>query len=169
MLYSALNLRGSLQQGPDVGDWYHIAIGHYNIILPSFLPSTISTEQAFWHCAGLVRKQTSDVVKSRWMKPRAMLMALERERRAQGFEREDERRRVAKGEKDLAQGLMGLGIAFSGETPKGVETESEEASKPAPEPKVEEKKPAAAPSTALMGLSMLGSMCCPSLLLATPC
>ncbi|ORY69307.1 hypothetical protein BCR35DRAFT_269770, partial [Leucosporidium creatinivorum] len=128
MLYSALNLRPYLQSG---GDWYHIAIGYYNIILPSFLPSTISAAEAFWYRASVVRKQTSEVVKSKWMASRAKLMALERERRAVGFEREDERRRA----------------------PKVVVPEVNKV-----EEKVEEKKKVVVPSTALMGLSMLGNL-----------
>lgn len=153
MLYSALNLRPYLQPG---GDWYHIAIGYYNIILPSFLPSTISPAEAFWYRASVVRKQTSDVVKSKWMASRAKLMALERERRAIGFEKEDERRRLEKRAEEsgegLGQALMGLGIGFGGEAPKVVALEVK---------KVEEKKKVVAPSTALMGLSMLGSeLCC---------
>lgn len=157
MLYSALNLRPYLEAG---GDWYHIAIGYYNIILPSFLPSTISPAEAFWYRASVVRKQTNEVVKSKWMASRAKLMALERERRAAGFEREDERRRIEKRAEESGEGLgkalMGLGIGFGGEAPKTVVPEVEKLEK-----NFEEKKKVVVPSTALMGLSMLGSeLCC---------
>lgn len=149
MLYSALNVRSFLK---GEGDWFHIAIGYYNVILPSFLPSTISATEAFWHRAGVVRKETSDVVKSKWMAPRAKLMALERERRAIGFEKEDERRREEKRAEvqGLSKALVGLGIGMRGDP-------SEENVLEAPQPQTQEMKKVLAPSTALMGLSMLGS------------
>ncbi|SCV68850.1 BQ2448_971 [Microbotryum intermedium] len=165
MIYSALNMRGNLSKADD--DWYHIAIGYYNIILPSFLPSTISAERTFWHRSSVVRKQTSAVVKSKWLAPRCKLMALERERRSIGFEREDERRRQEKlGSGEVSSQLQGLGISFDGDA-----TESKLASSLAETlspvghvATVATTQPAKsttsskAPGTALMGLSMLGNL-----------
>ncbi|SCZ90966.1 BZ3500_MvSof-1268-A1-R1_Chr1-3g02429 [Microbotryum saponariae] len=162
MIYSALNMRGNLTKADD--DWYHIAIGYYNIILPSFLPSTISVERTFWHRSSVVRKQTSAVVKGRWLAPRSKLMALERERRSIGFEREDERRRQQKlALAELPSQLQGLGISFEDDA-----TESKLASNlaktlgpvaPVVTPQLAESTTSPkAPSTALMGLSMLGNL-----------
>lgn len=135
-----------------------------SIILPAFLPKSITPSQAFWHRSLAVRQQTSAVVKSKWMAPRAKLMALERERRSIGFEREDERRRQAK--KAEAAAVDGLGSALTG---LGISdaTKPSPSARPLPLP-----APAAAPapaasaapakitspSTALMGLSMLGNL-----------
>ena len=87
-------------------------------------------------------------------------MALERERRSLGFEREDERRRVVKSMKRvLEKGMTGLGI---GEI-VGMEKDShavkiEVSLDPTPPTIiVMKKKVAKAPSVALMGVSMLGS------------
>lgn len=137
-----------------------------SIILPSFLPSTSTPTATFWNRALSTRKQTSKVVKSRWLSSRAKLMALERERRSIGFEREDERRRVAKSmkwEMEMENGMAGLGL---GEI-VGMESDSKvfensvkiEVSLDSSPPVVVEvvKKAAKAPSIALMGVSMLGS------------
>lgn len=73
-------------------------------------------------------------------------MALERERRAIGFEKEDERRRVEK--LGLVEKLEGLGLGDVGmEEDPGVRED---------EP-MGEKKSDVAPNVALMGVSMLGS------------
>jgi hypothetical protein len=82
-----------------------------------------------------------------------MLMALEREERAEGFERmdvEDERQR------QIVEGLKGLGI----EGGVGEDVEVKPVSvvvKKVEEKKVEEVKIAKVPSQALMGVSVLGS------------
>lgn len=173
MLYSALNLRPFLKQS---GDWYKIAIGYYkfvyshfhtsnkvltshslSIILPTFLPSTRSAADTFWARALSTRQQTSKVVKSRFLACRSKLMALERERRAIGFEKEDERRRVEKRAEGLGDGfagaLKGLGLGFGElgmkDTIERRPVEIVKASQP--------PKKVVAPSVALMGVSMLGS------------
>ena len=159
MLYSALNVRPFLQ---NEGDWYHIAIGYYNIILPAFLPKTITPAQAFWHRSLVVRQQTSAVVKSKWMAPRTKLMALERERRSIGFEIEDESRRQAKKAETVAAGLAqavtGLGISDSTEPVILPPPVSAPVPAPAPAPAPAPPKKVVTPSTALMGLSMLGNL-----------
>lgn len=133
-----------------------------SIILPSFLPSTSTPTAVFWNRALSTRKQTSKVVKSRWLPSRAKLMALERERRSIGFEREDERRRVAKSTKrEMEKGMAGLGIGeICGmendakiENPVKIQVSLDPTS---PVVVVVEKKPKV-PSVALMGVSMLGS------------
>lgn len=151
MLYSALNLRPYLKKS---GDWYHIAIGYYNIILPSFMPSALSSTAAFWHRAASVRAQTSKVVKSKFLAGRSQLMALEREQRAIGFEIEDERRRQEKLRASVALSDKMVGLGFNPVS----------STKLAPAAIIVPKKqdstqaaPKKAPNTALMGLSMLGS------------
>lgn len=132
-----------------------------SIILPAFLPKTITPSQAFWHRALVVRQQTSAVVKSKWMAPRTKLMALNRERRSIGFEREDEARRQAR--KAEASATAGLGPAFAGlgisdaTTPKPTLAPAPGPAA-APAPASVAPKKISTPSTALMGLSMLGNL-----------
>lgn len=155
MLYSALNLRPYLKGS---GDWYHIAIGYYNIMLPSFMPSTTTASDAFWHRAASVRAQTSKVVKSKFLAARSQLMALEREERAIGFEIEDERRRQEKSRAhDISSALAGMSVGL------GINVAPTTLQPAAP---ITEKKPVfvkvpqqvkKTPNLALMGLSMLGS------------
>lgn len=158
MIYSALNVRPFLRKTPS--DFYAVAIGYYNIILPSFIPRQLTPEQTFWHRARSVRQQTSAVVKSKWLPSRAKLMALERERRSIGFEIEDERRRQERRGEDAAAGLgkalMGLGIGFGDKSEK-----NEAPGELQPSLTITEKAPVkavAAPSLALMGVSMLGNL-----------
>ncbi|KAI5478834.1 hypothetical protein MNV49_004566 [Pseudohyphozyma bogoriensis] len=145
MVYSALNVRPWLKKDA-CEDWFHIAIGYYNIILPSFLPSTATPAQTFWQRALATRQQTFKVVKSSLLLSRTKIMALERERRSVGFEMEDERRRLEK----QAKGAAGLGIMVG-----GVPLVAPEMKAVVRKPVVAEKK---VPSTALMGLSMLGNL-----------
>ncbi|GAA5997421.1 uncharacterized protein JCM10292_000251 [Rhodotorula paludigena] len=170
MLYSALNVRGHLKRENPPVDPYHIAIGYYNIILPSFLPRDLPASAYFWHQARSVQQQTTRATKTPLLAARTLLMALERERRSIGFERADDERR----EREATEAMVGLGIS-------GVAAEQEEraGADDAAQPKEEQAhvKPARdaqtqqqkqehfdrsarpkAPSTALMGLSMLGNL-----------
>ncbi|KPV78279.1 uncharacterized protein RHOBADRAFT_11250, partial [Rhodotorula graminis WP1] len=122
MLYSALNVRPSLVKEDPPVDWYHIAIGYFNIILPSFVPRSLSPADYFWHQCLSVKAQTSRAAKSPFLAPRTALMALEREQRSIGGEQE------SVGEKMVEQ----VHVDPTGRSQ--------------------------APSTALMGLSMLGNL-----------
>lgn len=140
-----------------------------SIILPSFLPRDLPASAYFWHQARSVKQQTTRATKSPLLAARTLLMALERERRSIGFERADDERR----EREATEAMVGLGISGV-----AVEQEKEAGANDAAQPKEEEAhvKPAQdaqtqqqkqelldrsarpkAPSTALMGLSMLGS------------
>ncbi|BGP21602.1 2-methylcitrate dehydratase [Rhodotorula toruloides] len=152
MLYSALNVRPFLKKETTPGDWYHIAIGYYNILLPSFLPSSTSPSSTFWHRCLTVRVQITRAVKTPFLASRTTLMALEREGRSIGWEREDDERRA----REAIKALEGLGI-------NGVNVGQEELKKKevVQVKKVEEKNVNVrlkAPGTALMGLSMLGNL-----------
>ncbi|GAA5993870.1 hypothetical protein JCM5350_006826 [Sporobolomyces pararoseus] len=151
--YSALNIRGSLEKN-DKRDWYHLAIGYYNIILPSFYPTSIPISDHFWHQALSVRTQTSKIVKSRLLKSRTILMAFERERRSIGFEKADEE---AKEKEKLEEGIRGVEIVDdegdiaredSEREKGGADTEKEE----------ENGEKEKIPNVSLMGLSMLGNL-----------
>ncbi|KEI41481.1 uncharacterized protein L969DRAFT_85261 [Mixia osmundae IAM 14324] len=153
MLYSALNLRPQLAPLPKTGDetldaivpsYFSIAIGYYNVILPSFLPSDLTAEQVFWHRSKVTKEQTIKATKNKWLIPRSKLMSLERERRSIGWEQEDDRKRANK--------LAGLGF----ELVKPSKVVAANAASAAP--KISKPAPSAPPSLALMGLSMLGPL-----------
>ncbi|BGP28788.1 hypothetical protein JCM10296v2_000524 [Rhodotorula toruloides] len=154
MLYSALNVRPFLKKETNPVDWYHIAIGYYNIILPSFLPTSISPASTFWHRCASVKSQTTRAVKTPFLASRTMLMALEREGRSIGWEREDDEKRA----REASKAMEGLGISG---VEMGEKQEEENKVKEVDVEKIEEKdvniRPKA-PSTALMGLSMLGNL-----------
>ncbi|BGO92798.1 hypothetical protein NBRC10512_007917 [Rhodotorula toruloides] len=154
MLYSALNVRPFLKKETNPVDWYHIAIGYYNVILPSFLPFSVPPASTFWHRCVIVKSQTNRAVKTPFLASRAMLMALEREGRSIGWEREDDERRAREASK-MVEGLGISGVEL------GQAKEEMEEMKEVRVEKVEEKdinvRPKA-PSTALMGLSMLGNL-----------
>lgn len=130
-----------------------------SVILPSFLPSSAPPASTFWLRCAAVKSQTTRAVKTPFLASRTMLMALEREGRSIGWEREDDGERA----REASQALAGLGIS-------GVEASQMEEAKAKKDVqlekvgKVEEKdvnvRPKA-PSTALMGLSMLGSTSSP--------
>ncbi|GAA5969180.1 hypothetical protein JCM11641_007500 [Rhodosporidiobolus odoratus] len=174
MIYSALNVRPYLKK--EEVDWYAIAIGYYNIILPSFLPSSLSASAYFWHQALSVKQQTIKAVKTPFLATRTALMALERERRSIGFERADEEKRALDMNK-AAEGLQGLGIAVEAdgvveakemleaqalarqEAENAAKAMAELAKKGKDEATVRDKNTRSkAPNTALMGLSMLGNL-----------
>ncbi|GAA5859673.1 hypothetical protein JCM8547_006187 [Rhodosporidiobolus lusitaniae] len=162
MIYSALNVRPYLSK--EETDWYHIAIGYYNVILPSFFPSSIPTSAAFWHQALSVRTQTSKAVKSPFLAPRTALMALERERRSIGWEKEDDAKRLAALE-TAQNGLQGLGIEAEGdekveeaERLKKEAVEMEKRKKAEADKEEEKPRRVKVPNTALMGCSMLGNL-----------
>ncbi|GAA5918840.1 hypothetical protein JCM1841_002765 [Sporobolomyces salmonicolor] len=172
MIYSALNVRPFLKK-EDQRDYYHIAIGYYNVILPSFLPKSIPLSTYFWHQAASVKHQTSRAVKSPFLPSRTQLMALERERRSIGFEKADEAKRLQQqqakqGTTGIEGALQGLGISAaekqeSEEGRKVREAESMkvegEKAKAAGTTKVQATgRPEKVPSAALMGLSMLGNL-----------
>lgn len=147
LLYSAMSIRSQLKSGQadrqTQKDHYKLAISYYNVILPSFLPSTASISETFWARCHAIKAQTSSAVKSPFLKYRAILTALERETRSIGFAQEDER-------KNAKANLIGLGL----EIPKLV-------LKPSAAIEVKEapkEVSKAVPNKALMGVSMLGNL-----------
>ncbi|KAL5536002.1 hypothetical protein ACEPAF_4096 [Sanghuangporus sanghuang] len=145
MMYSALNIRPYLR--PEVTanrSYWFTAIGYLNVVLPSFLPSPDDREairRTFWHRARSAKKQISQAAKHPLVVSRTRQMALLRGERARKWAREDD-------EKDA-----------------GIWTPLTPAATPkiSPQPSGAEapKKPwtlPPAPSTALIGLSMLGNL-----------
>ncbi|KAI5122362.1 hypothetical protein M0805_004120 [Coniferiporia weirii] len=169
LMYSALNLRPYLLASAtaDRSYWF-TAIGYINIILPSFLPSSsanqpqnqsaneeqdqdqdknqnqaLKTQDAvrrtFWHRARECKSQISRTAKHPLLMSRTHEMARLRGARARAWAREDDEK------------ALGVWVA-----PPKVPTPT-----PAPSPVEEADAPwklPPAPSTALVGLSMLGNL-----------
>jgi hypothetical protein len=92
LMYSALNLRPYVKANEKLNNSYwFLAIGYFNIILPSFL-SKDSSKQAstFWHRARSVKAQTSKVAKNPMIVSRSQLMAKERGLRARIWGMQDD-------------------------------------------------------------------------------
>ena len=75
-MYSALNLRPYLAPSPSNPSYWFLAIGYFNVVLPTFLPADVA--QAFWHRARTAKVQSAAAAKSRMLVPRTRCMALER-------------------------------------------------------------------------------------------
>ncbi|KAJ6604797.1 hypothetical protein DFH09DRAFT_322316 [Mycena vulgaris] len=94
MMYSALNLRSVLTASKAFNDSYwHLAIGYFNVVLPTFIPKSASekdVEQIFWHRARTAKTQSARAAKSNMLVSRSYEMAHERGQRARSWAREDD-------------------------------------------------------------------------------
>jgi hypothetical protein len=129
LMYSALNLRPYLQAEKSLHDSYcFLAIGYFNVILPSFVPSNSENlVKTFWHRARSARTQSINAAKSPLTTSRSREMARERGKRARIWAKEDD------------------------DKEKGVWVPPAKS----PSPPQNNNK---APSTALIGLSLLGNL-----------
>lgn len=91
MMYSALNVRPNLLSEPSLHDSYwFIAIGYFNVILPSFFPASEDVAPTFWHRSREAKKQSTAAMKNPMLISRCRQMARERSERAQAFARQDD-------------------------------------------------------------------------------
>ncbi|KDR73381.1 hypothetical protein GALMADRAFT_72818 [Galerina marginata CBS 339.88] len=128
MMYSALNIRPNLMADKCLNDSYwFLAIGYFNVILPSFFPREGDLTGIFWHRARSAKIQTAKAAKSPLSVSRCREMAKERGRQARIW---------AKKNNDKAMGMP----------PKQ------------PVPAVALLSEPKTPSSALMGLSLLGNL-----------
>ncbi|TRM66058.1 hypothetical protein BD626DRAFT_486622 [Schizophyllum amplum] len=126
MMYSALNMRPYLLAEKALHDSYwFLAVGYFNVVLPSFLPSDVAA--GFWHRARAAKVQSTRAAKSPMLVPRAREMARERGIRARQWAREDD------GVAPPPAAAPAAPVPAVNSTPK-------------------------APSTALIGLSLLGNL-----------
>ncbi|EIW87020.1 hypothetical protein CONPUDRAFT_116008 [Coniophora puteana RWD-64-598 SS2] len=89
MMYSALNLRPYLEKRSLHDSYWFLAIGYFNVILPTFVPKG-SPAATFWLRAHCAKEQSSRAVKSKMVVYRSRLMAEERARRAKAWGKEDD-------------------------------------------------------------------------------
>ena len=130
MIYSALNLRPYIPKSP--ASHCFLAIGYFNIVLPTFMPRTASDVQTFWHRARLSKDQTVRAAKNSMAVYRTHEMAKKRAAQARAWGKEDDPK------------ANGTWVPASPVNPQ------EEVPAPPLPPK--------APSNALIGLSLLGNL-----------
>ncbi|KAI4528284.1 hypothetical protein K525DRAFT_184536 [Schizophyllum commune Loenen D] len=123
MMYSALNMRPYLLAEKALNESYwFLAVGYFNVVLPSFLPADAA--KTFWLRARAAKAQSTRAAKSPMLVARARETARERGVRARQWAREDD------------------GVAVPS------------VAKPTPTASASPK----VPSTALIGLSLLGNL-----------
>lgn len=90
-MYSALNMRPSLAADKHLNDSYwFLAIGYFNVVLPTFLPQSGDTSRTFWLRAQSAKAQSAKAAKSPLNVSRCMEMAKERGKRARIWAKEDD-------------------------------------------------------------------------------
>ncbi|KIY67184.1 hypothetical protein CYLTODRAFT_397528 [Cylindrobasidium torrendii FP15055 ss-10] len=130
LFYSAMSLRTNFVAEKAIHDSYlSVAIGYFNITLPSFMLRSLQPSSTFWYRARQTKSQISAAIKSPMLIARSQNMALERADRAKAFAKEDD--------------AKAAGIWSPPATPR-VEKK--------------EPAPFKAPSAALLGISCLGSL-----------
>jgi hypothetical protein len=91
MMYSALNMRPYLMADKRLSDSYwFLAIGFFNVILPTFLPQPGNITDTFWHRARSAKSQSIRVVKNPMAISRLRELARERGARARVSAQEDD-------------------------------------------------------------------------------
>jgi len=134
MMYSALNMRPNLLADKRLNDSYwFLAIGYFNIVLPTFLPTSGDVATTFWHRARSAKKQSAKAAKNPFTISRCRKMASERGARARVWAKEDDDK------------LAGIVSKAPAPAPSVVASNNVP-----PKPKI--------PSNALMGLSLLGNL-----------
>ncbi|CUA67564.1 hypothetical protein RSOLAG22IIIB_07438 [Rhizoctonia solani] len=142
LMYTALNTRPWLDQASKDESFFRLNIGYFNVILPSFVPSdSADVHRTFWHRARLAKAQSSSAVKSPFIIARTQITASKREEQAIKWAKIDDEAAAKQ------NGLL---------TP--VSTPVNEQLPALPSVQVAPPVPKPAPSTALMGLSLLGNL-----------
>ncbi|KAK6906569.1 hypothetical protein I203_100555 [Kwoniella mangroviensis CBS 8507] len=160
LIYSALNLRPNMLASSSTAkeSFFHLAVGYFNIVLPTLIPSTISTEELFWHRARMTKQQTIKAVKSPFVVSRSQNTSIVRRERAVKWAKIDDE------EEMKARSNPGLGLGLDVEatqseiqpqqkkkTPQALQLPTPDNTPIIPEERKVSQK-------ALMGLSMLGNL-----------
>lgn len=150
LMYSALNLRPyfTVRRPVPWDSYWFLAIGYFNVILPNFLPrqeegaadASASVESTFWHRARQAKDQSTRAAKSPLIVSRTHEMARERGERARAWGKEDD---------EKENGTWVPPTAAPAPTPTA---DAAIPSEPVLPPR------AKVPSTALLGLSLLGNL-----------
>lgn len=128
LMYSAVNLRPYLQARPLHPSYWFLSIGYFNVVLPNFIPRSLQPSSTFWHRARAAKEQSAKVAKTPMFVSRCRLTAEERVQRARMWAKEDDER------------------------------ERGTYNPPPPAPTSAQPTKPRAPSSALIGLSLLGNL-----------
>lgn len=90
MMYTAVSLRPFFQKPLSHESFLFLSVSYFNIILPSFIPSTSSPASIFWNRARWVRRQGESYIRSPLLPLRVQNMSRERGARAKRFAKEDD-------------------------------------------------------------------------------
>ncbi|KDQ07963.1 hypothetical protein BOTBODRAFT_166498 [Botryobasidium botryosum FD-172 SS1] len=139
MMYSAMNLRPYLNPSPTYNlSYWFLAIGYYNVVLPSFLrPADV--DKTFWLRAQSAKAQTAKAVKSKMLVGRCLEMSKVRGERARKWAAEDD-------------GVV-VRVPPAAKPAPVLASEAENKSKENPKFNLPP-----APSSAIVGLSLLGNL-----------
>ncbi|KAI0309592.1 hypothetical protein OF83DRAFT_1071827 [Amylostereum chailletii] len=130
MMYAAMNIRPCLVPRPLNDSYWFLAVGYFNVVLPSFIPSTCDVSKTLWLRARSSKEQILRAAKTPLISSRNREMSLKRGQQARTWAREDDA-------KEAGTWLP---------PPQPTKTDSSPVSSPPP------------PSAALLGLSMLGNL-----------
>jgi hypothetical protein len=90
MMYTALNLRPYFAPRPTNDSYWFLAIGYFNVILPSFLPNAGDLSPTMWHRARLAKEQSNYAAKNSMVITRSREMSRLRARNARAWAKEDD-------------------------------------------------------------------------------
>ncbi|KZT30819.1 hypothetical protein NEOLEDRAFT_1174188 [Neolentinus lepideus HHB14362 ss-1] len=85
MMYSALSLRPYLKPAPPLSSDLFLAVGYFNVVLPSFIPKDSDEAKLFWHRARSARDQCFRTAKSQMLPFRSREMAHKRAEQARAW------------------------------------------------------------------------------------
>ncbi|WWC92334.1 uncharacterized protein L201_007288 [Kwoniella dendrophila CBS 6074] len=167
LIYSALNLRpnmlpSSSSSSSKAESFFHLAVGYFNIVLPTLIPSSISLSELFWHRARMTKQQTIKAVKSPFVVARSRNTSIIRKERAVKWAKIDDEE-----EEKLKNNNAGLGLGLAVDLPQSeIKSQARTATTPqvlqlpTPEttPIIQAPKERQVSQRALMGLSMLGNL-----------
>ena len=89
-MLSALNLRPYMAKSP--ASYWFLAVGYFHVVLPAFLPRTISDAQTFWHRARISKEQIARATKNCMAVYRTHEMSKRRGTRARAWGKEDDQK-----------------------------------------------------------------------------
>jgi hypothetical protein len=127
MIYSALNVRPLIPRPPS--SYWFLAVGYFNVVLPTLIPGTVHVSRTFWNRARSSKDQSAKAAKNSMVISRCHEMARQRGTNARAWGKEDD---------EKANGTW---------VPNPVTTTPEKPSGAPP-----------APNKALIGLSLLGNL-----------